>query len=206
MRWFLLPCEAQDYLRGATPASCRDYVPKFFPGKINTISQSNPSADNTSVTTNNGFEARFETMNFHYCSCTPYRTEYTSRVPAAPSFNVTKQISESGTDGSPSTLEERPTELRSKLKLYGDEKPAESAISPQEMKNNNETENSENKEQCTLLCKPVPKRTLTMKAAENDDTYDADVSKRGLNNNLRFHNPPKEIFKPAVEVGIENKL
>lgn len=38
-----------------------------------------------------------------------------------------------------------------------------------------------------------------MKAAENDDTYDADVSKRGLNNNLRFHNPPKEIFKPAVE-------
>ena len=47
-----------------------------------------------------------------------------------------------------------------------------------------------NEETCSLLCRPVPKRTSNMK------------EEKALDTTIRFHNPPKEIFKPAVEVSI----
>ena len=184
MRWFLLPCEAQDYLRGtATPASCKNYKPNFFPG-VQTLNHSS------------GVEASFEKMNFHYCSCTPYRTEYTSRVAARLSSDETVSL---GAEAD--IVNKIRTDFISRLQ-FDDEKHASEQTREKDQRSNGEDSNDSKTtietnnagDQCTLLCKPVPKRTLNTAMANNADN----VNKPDTN--LRFHNPPKEIFKPAVEV------
>ena len=54
LRWFLLPCEAQDYLNNEVPKSCMDFYMPFFPGRI---------LDKTKTLSLN------RTFNLHYCSC-----------------------------------------------------------------------------------------------------------------------------------------
>lgn len=224
MRWFLLPCEAQDYLRSSkAPSSCVDYKPKFFPG-LPTTTKQNPV---------NGVGGGFEKMNFHYCGCTPYRTEYTSRQVVAPppssettrldtDSEIVKKVREDITtylelDDKKPPAAEGQSDRTEKL---GDEKVKQRDRNGHVIEDHNSSnvehlndiektittttttipttqiEINGDSEQCTLLCKPVPQRTLTMKNNNNGD----EVTK--TDSNLRFFNPPKEIFKPTVEVSM----
>ena len=212
MRWFLLPCEAQDYLHSSTtPSSCVGYKPKFFPGLPTTSTQ------NQAI---NGIEARFETMNFHYCGCTPYRTEYTSRQAAAPSLSETSsnldiEVVKKVRENIVTQLQigdEKPPDTNNKAIVNGHssdvgyfkdceitiKSPIETlTTAPSTSLTTTPIERNEDSETCTLLCKAVPQRTLNM---TNNNNSDGGVTKT-TDFNLRFHNPPKEIFKPTVEVG-----
>jgi len=108
----------------------------------------------------------------------PYRTtQILLRLPTS----ISQPLLKSNSSINNETLNTVVTEL-SDVGI-NEELPKENRNSPTDGKEENES-----KDTCSLLCRPVLKRTSNMKKDKILDTT------------IRFHNPPKEIFKPAVEV------
>ncbi|XP_066919194.1 uncharacterized protein [Clytia hemisphaerica] len=189
-RWFLLPCEAQDYLNGIKPLSSTGYTPKFYPGQP--VKQSVP-----------GINRKFEDINRHYCTCMPYRENISVRVPlpreSPPLTNGTMDANDIQITHNLGPGEQSSNNKNDPPEIAREEELSEEMEEKLTINGHLEASSTDDGETCTLLCKPVPKRTLNL---TTDDSSNS-PTEENKDNSLRFHNPPKDIFKPAVE-GIED--
>lgn len=190
LRWFLLPCEAQDYLKGLLPGSCQNFTMPFFPNKLIETSSNKKHL--------NGDSTENLRDRQHYCTCSPYkRSQYSSIGPLmqngidANDKNLCKETSAptpvSGDYSGNHTLQ---IETKSHTVTPQDSLEA-SSLNTEPSKD--DTRSGDNV--CSLLCKPVASRS------PNTTVEESVVA------GVKFHNPPKSIFTSAVEVrnGLSNE-
>lgn len=174
LRWFLLPCEAEDYLHGDIPTSCADFNMPFFPGR------STNNFDKTEVANE---------LKVHYCSCSPVFMNIIERNGFQPKENV--DVEKSDIKEGTSSTNEKGFEAEVIVKDDADDKRVSQSVELN---------------QCNLIADGEANTNTKVEKELNEDKEHEmvqlveDVKKKETV--LTFHNPPKIVFAPSIEVYI----
>lgn len=174
LRWFLLPCEAEDYLHGDIPTSCADFNMPFFPGR------STNNFDKTEVANE---------LKVHYCSCSPVFLNIIERNGFQPKENV--DVEKSDIKEGTSSTNEKGFEAEVIVKDDADDKRVSQSVELN---------------QCNLIADGEANTNTKVEKELNEDKEHEmvqlveDVKKKETV--LTFHNPPKIVFAPSIEVYI----